>query len=361
MLLSFLVLALAERDFYAILGVGRRAGAAELKKAYHKKSVANHPDRCTEAERAACTSRFQDITRAYEVLSDDEKRRVYDQGGEEALVNFESNNNPNHQQALFNNWHGGTQPKGQATVVELSLPLETLYTGKSQSTLVRHKVKCPHCHGTGADSDADYPKCDNCNGRGVVIERHDLGNGYYQQYQHSCWKCGGEGRIIKKRCRVCHAATVKVVEDYVFLEVPPGAPDGHQLIFEGMGDQVLDFRYLPGDLIYILRERKHPRFTRENTIHLRHKLTINLYEAFFGFNRTIVHLDGRLVPISRTGVTQPGETIRIPGEGMPRLNDIHGAHGDLFIDVTVVIPTLDNVKGATLKDFKEILGRVVSK
>lgn len=359
-ILLLLALAFAERDFYAILGVSKTATAAELKKAYHKQSVAKHPDRCKESERAACTKTFQDITRAYEVLSSDEKRKIYDKGGEKALTEYESNNNPNQQQAMFNNWHGGQQPKGQSTVVELSLSLETLFSGKTQNQKITHKIKCPHCHGTGADSDADYPICDRCNGRGFTIERHDLGNGYYQQYQHNCWKCGGEGRVIQKSCHVCHAATIKTAEDFVFLEIPAGAPNGHQLTFEGMGDQGLDFRYLPGDLIYIIRERKHPKFTREGN-NLRYKLVINLYEAFFGFSKKIIHLDDRAVEVRKENITQPGEVIRMVGEGMPIMGDRLGRRGDLLIEVQVLLPPLDNLKGSSRADLRELLGRLVSK
>lgn len=342
-----------ERSFYEILNVNRKASQSELKKAYHKLSVQYHPDRCSDDEKEQCTAKFQEISRAYETLTTPEKREIYDNGGEEALIQHENNNNPN-QFAMFGQQ---AQMKGMPMRLVVRVSLEELYVGFSRSIKITKKVKCDHCGGSGADSPKHLHVCKRCNGQGVVIERRQFMPNMWQQFQIVCPECGGVGKRITQPCHVCHGTKLKSTDDYAFVEVLPGTMAGKEFVFEGLGDQPDNFNAQPGDVVVVLDQRKHDRFVREkNGVHLRYKLEISLAEAFFGVSREIVHLDNHKVAVRRSGTIQPNEVLRIPREGMP-VEGQDGAFGDLFVTFAVKLPDVSQLSDAEKAQLRTMLSR----
>jgi len=339
LLILFCSEARAGLDFYAILGVDRDAGPTELKSAFHKMSVKHHPDRCEPDKKEECTRKYQEISRAYEVLTDEKKKAIYDRGGEEALQEFETNTAGNRAGGPSNAYTNlPIRGKMEPTILFYSIDLETAYGGLTkQEKLYNMQRKCSWCKGSGAEGPEYIQKCPKCKGEGFTVERRDLPNGFYQQWRIQCPQCGGTGSIVTKTCHVCKGKRVTVGEDSVYIDIPPGANEGYELKFPDFADQPYDMTVLPGDLIFRLKIKPHPRFTREGD-NLRYVLPLTLYEALFGFNKTIRSLDGRDIPVQRTGVTQPQEVIAIAGEGMPILGE-SGERGKLLVQAKVTLPS----------------------
>jgi len=309
--ISLLGLGLAqETKYYEILGVERDASAAEIKKAFRKLSLQYHP--------------------AYDVLSDPEKRQLYDLGGEE---NLKKGNQPASPFDMFFGGGQGGRRKGQNFKMEFSVTLEDLYNGAQKEFRVNRKVLCNKCRGTGAKG-GETTKCKKCQGRGVVMQLQQLGPGFNVQMQTACDACGGKGQTFKVACPVCKGEKVVMEEKVLTTVIERGMPNGHELVFERASEQSPDT--IPGDVILQVKTEKHSRFTRQgNDLH--HTMTITLKEALLGFKKSIQQLDGRTVEVSRDGVTQYDHVMQIKGEGMPH-HDVPSDKGNMFVKFQVVFP-----------------------
>ncbi|KAA8493592.1 Chaperone protein dnaJ 2 [Porphyridium purpureum] len=347
--------------FYKILGVDRDAGEAELKKAYKRKAVRMHPDKGGNAEE------FQELSHAFEVLSDPEKRQIYDRYGEEALK--EGAGGGMHDandifEAFFGGGMGGmfggssrrrTGPKkSEAVSHAIKVTLEDLYKGKtSKIAITRHRV-CQQCAGRGASSSEGVMSCSTCNGRGMMIQLHQIAPGMVQQVQAICPDCRGQGESIAERykCDACKAQ--KVVKERKLLEVhvDPGMEDGQKIVFRGEADEEPGTE--PGDVIIFLKQVEHERFQR-NGRNLLLVQEISLVDALCGAPVVIKHLDGReLVAHPAPGeVIKPNDVKTIPNEGMPTWKSPF-EKGYLFVKFTVVFPeAMDSVQ---MEALQKVLG-----
>eukprot|EP00123_Amoebidium_parasiticum_P009169 comp19297_c1_seq1/m.22144 comp19297_c1_seq1/g.22144 ORF comp19297_c1_seq1/g.22144 comp19297_c1_seq1/m.22144 type:complete len:363 (-) comp19297_c1_seq1:194-1282(-) len=332
--LSFISFVLADTDYYDILGVSPSATDAEIKKAYRKLAREHHPDKNKGNEEANET--FQKIAEAYEVLSDSEKRNTYDQYGKEGLKQGGGGGGG---PFGFDGFFGGNRgrqgkPKGPEVRQPLDTSLEDLYLGRTIEVEVVNQQLCPHCRGTGANSKADIETCNVCGGSGVQIIRQQVAPGFIQQVQKTCPKCGGKGRMIKKVCKVCGGKKVVRGASTLRIEIEQGMASDHQIVFPRAGDQGPDM--IAGDVVYVLQTSPHPVFERKGS-HLHTRMTVSLKEALLGFERTIKHLDGRVVTVKRESVTQPGQVITLTGEGMPK-HQFPSEFGNLYVEVMVVLP-----------------------
>jgi DnaJ family protein A protein 2 len=318
-----------ETRLYELLGVGPEASDAEIKKGYYKMAKEFHPDRNPEAG-----DKFKEISFAYEVLSDSEKRQVYDRHGEERLKEG-GGGGPGFGSAedLFSSIFGGggggffgmgggggrrRQRRGEDLVHPLEVTLEDLYNGKSTKLALRKNVICSVCSGKGGKNPDSVKACDGCKGSGVKVTLRQLGPGMVQQLQSVCTKCRGQGEVIKEkdRCKKCRGN--KVVQEKKVLEifVDKGMRHKQKIVFTGEGDQEPDV--IPGDVIIVLQEAEHARFKR-NEADLLVEQEISLFEALCGFEFVLTHLDGRTLLIkSNPGeIIKPGDVKEIAGEGMP--------------------------------------------
>eukprot|EP00771_Trimastix_marina_P000916 gnl/Trimastix_PCT/1950.p1 GENE.gnl/Trimastix_PCT/1950~~gnl/Trimastix_PCT/1950.p1 ORF type:complete len:379 (-),score=91.85 gnl/Trimastix_PCT/1950:142-1278(-) len=343
LLLSFfLVLLLLDlafcKDFYEILGVTKDATTREIKKAYKRLSIQYHPDKNPGNKEAE--GKFIEIANAYEVLSDNDKRQIYDRYGEEGLKEGGPHEYSNPFD-LFSSFGFGF-PGGQAqnreqnrmpdVRVPLQVDLSELYTGTSINVAVSRQVICPSCRGSGAEGGA-MKSCPKCQGRGMYVEQQRMPMGIIQM-QRPCDRCHGTGKIISQKCKKCRGrATVNREEnEMVFIE--PGMRDGDELVFDNLGDESPDA--LPGRLIFKLRAKAHSQFTRRGDS-LTYRATISLKQALCGFEITITHLDGHKVTVKRDQITPHGETVLVKGEGMPH-RDTPSIHGDLHVVFHVAFP-----------------------
>mmetsp|Transcript_45292 Transcript_45292/g.73762 ORF Transcript_45292/g.73762 Transcript_45292/m.73762 type:complete len:369 (-) Transcript_45292:327-1433(-) len=358
-ILGVLIVVSAAADYYKILGVSRDASTQEIKKAYRALSRKFHPDKNPGNKEAE--KKFIELANAYEVLSESEKRSVYDQYGEEGLKQQAQGGggNPFHDPfdifSSFGGWgnrrrdQGEQQtPKRPDTVVELRATLEDVYLGKDIPVLLSHQKLCDKCRGTGA-KDGEVTTCHKCGGKGVIMQVHQLGPGFIQQVQTTCNECGGKGKIIKVKCKKCGGSKVMHDEDEITVTIEKGMPEGHLINFPSMGEEVPDT--VPGDLQFRLVTSKHANFTRERD-DLRYMMTISLLEALVGFKKQIKHLDDHMVDVLKTTVTKPGDVMPIPEEGMP-VHNYPSQHGTLLIQFAVQFP--ESLTSEQKKGFREVL------
>jgi len=343
-----LVAAGRHTEYYDRLGVDTGASDKQLKKAFRKMSLKYHPDKNKDNKEEA-EKKFMQVNEAYEVLSDSEKREIYDRHGEEGVKENAKRGGGGGGGGfgdIFDFFGGGGRRRGQQEEDEgekradpirsdLRVSLEDIYLGKSMPFVVKRQVLCGQCSGSGAQSPSDVEKCRKCKGQGIVMKQQQIGPGMIQQIQSECTKCKGKGKVISRKCATCRGkGVVKGEGDEYNIELEAGTADGEELRFDSAGDDHPDLR--AGELVFKVKTHPHSRFDRKLN-DLQHHMNISLLESLTGVNRKIKSLDERDVPIERPRVvTKPGDVEVIDGEGMP----IPGSSrkGNLEVDFTVKFP-----------------------
>eukprot|EP00792_Barthelona_sp_PAP020_P006434 TRINITY_DN2989_c0_g1_i1.p1 TRINITY_DN2989_c0_g1~~TRINITY_DN2989_c0_g1_i1.p1 ORF type:complete len:389 (+),score=101.93 TRINITY_DN2989_c0_g1_i1:30-1169(+) len=338
------------RDYYNILGVTRSASKKQIRRAYRELSLKYHPDK-NPGDKAA-EEKFMDIAAAYEVLSDEEKRGIYDKGGEEALnAHNQGQQRPTNPFDIFSHFtgggfnfnfggahHSGAHGTGVQRAADITIPLtvtlDELYSGKAVELNVRRESTCSKCGGTGAKTKNDVTKCPVCNGVGHTTKMRQIGLGFVQQVQEPCSHCHGTGNVIKRKCPVCQGKKVHSHYDRLVVVLERGMKNGDEIVFDEMTDY--SPKMAAGKLKLSVVELVHDKFVR-NDNDLRTTMHVSLKEALVGFRKTIVHLDGHHVIVSRKSVTKPLQVIRVKNEGMP-LKNMPSNHGDLLVEVIVDFP-----------------------
>lgn len=327
----------AEEDFYEILGLGEeRDDAAErdIKAAWRKLSKQYHPDLKGESTR----EHYQKIQRAYEVLGDRKKRKVYDMRGEEGLKQLEQ---PQQQHAdpfaqLFG-FGGGNQQtnKGQNINMLMLVTLEDMYNGGAHTVKFSKQKLCKSCRGSGAATKGDLVQCPNCRGSGVEMQRIQLAPGFVQQVQQPCSHCGGKGKRIGKKCPTCNGDKVVKSTMTLGVDIEQGTPENFDLVYDMEADQSPD--QIPGDVIFTVSSVAHPRFRRQgDDLYATQKLSLK--EALLGFEKSLQHLDDHQVDLVAEDVTQHGTVQRLEGEGMPK-HHVPSEKGTLFVTYVVELPS----------------------
>jgi len=338
---SFLVLVLllcvilaSAADFYKVLDIDKSADEATIKKAYRKLSRKYHPDKNKEP---GANEKFVEVARAYEVLSDQEKRGIYDRYGEDGLKQHEGGQgaaNPFDIFSMFGRQQEQTR-RGPTTTSDFEVSLEDIYKGAEIDFMINKNILCDHCRGSGAASDSHIQKCSVCDGSGVQITRQQMFPGMVVQGQTTCTRCGGKGKVITQHCPHCSGQKVRPHTQHYTLMVPVGAPEGHQVMYENEGDENPEWE--AGDVIVRIRSRKKNGGWRRKESSLYWTEVIGIDEALLGFERNLTHLDGHVVQLKRTAVTQPDFVQTIKEEGMPIFQGY--GHGDLYVEYNVVLPT----------------------
>ncbi|KAG6736548.1 hypothetical protein POTOM_060592 [Populus tomentosa] len=346
--------------YYEILGVSKNASQDDLKKAYRKAAIKNHPDKGGDPEK------FKELAQAYEVLSDPEKREIYDQYGEEALKEGMGGGGGGHNPFdIFESFFGGNpfggggsrgrrQRRGEDVVHPLKVSLEDLYLGTSKKLSLTRNVICSKCNGKGSKS-GESMKCAGCQGSGMKVSIRQLGPSMIQQMQHPCNECKGTGETIsdKDRCPQCKGE--KIVPEKKVLEVivEKGMQNGQKITFPGEADEAPDT--VTGDIVFVLQQKEHPKFKRKgDDLFVEH--TLPLTEALCGFQFVLTHLDGRQLLIK----SNPGEVVKpdsfkaINDEGMPMYKRPF-MKGKLYIHFNVDFP--DSLTPDQVKAIETILPR----
>ncbi len=343
-------------DYYKILGVSRTASADEIKKAYRKTALKNHPDR-NPGDKAA-ESRFKEAAVAYEVLSDKEKRSLYDRYGEDGLrasngggpqgfsdVNdvfsaFSDIFGGSRGGGVFDDFFGArrqqTRERGQpgGTIrQQLALTLEEIADGTEKRVKVRRLTPCRMCEGSGAKGGpSQLKRCTGCNGIGEERRVRSTPMGQFVSVSE-CSKCRGEGQIIEEACAECRGQGRLDGESSIKVRVPAGVEDGMVINLRGQGHSGARGGRA-GDLRIEIREKAHEYFIRRGS-DLIYNLEISFPDAALGADLEVPTLTGR-ASIKIASGTQSGKILRMQGKGLGQLKS--SRKGDQLIRVRVWIP-----------------------
>lgn len=353
-----------QRDFYEILGVPRDASQADIKKAYRRLAMQYHPDRNPSPD---AEERFKEINRAYEVLSDPEKRAAYDRFGHAGVdgtagaAGFEGFNPFEGFGDIFEAFFGGTRARrrqGPTRGGDLSYTLELSFEEAAFGTekeieFQRYEV-CGECRGRGTAPGTDLAVCPECRGAGEIRRAATSIFGQFVNVT-TCGRCGGEGRLIVTPCSRCRGTGRERVTRRLVVRIPPGVDSGSQIRLSGEGEA--GFRGGPrGNLYVVVSVAPHPHFTRVGD-HLLYELPLNIAQAALGTTVQIPRLDpgGGVIELEIPPGTQHGDEFLVRGEGVPRLRGT--GRGDLVVRVAVVVPEhLSEEQRRLLEKLAETMG-----
>jgi DnaJ family protein A protein 2 len=277
--------------YYEILEVDKKASADDIRKSYRKKAVKMHPDKGGDQ------NLFQELQHAYEILSDPDKREVYDKYGEEGLKEGRGEGGGDGMD-IFDLLTGGGGGRGkpqkkktQSKLQTVKCTLEEIYKGtKKYLEISRYRI-CQTCKGSGSKEVGANTKCQGCQGKGMKMIVRQIQGGYIQQTAE-CPDCKGEGSVIKEKdkCTGCKAQKCIQVKKVVEIDLDKGANDGKRYTFAGESDEVPGAE--PGDIIVEIQVEKHKKFIRKGA-DLVYTVDITLLEALTGFEFVLEHLDGK--------------------------------------------------------------------
>jgi len=333
-----------KRDYYEILGVRRGASEEEIRRAYRRLARQYHPDVSSAPD---AEERFKEINEAYEVLSDPEKRAVYDRYGHAGMPDFgwpDFGGFPDFA-SIFEDIFGfdmgmrarrvrRAPQRGADLRYELELDFEEAVFGCEKELEITRRETCPRCQGSGAEPGTSPIRCPQCNGTGQVrrTQQSILGS---MVIETPCPRCRGEGEIVTTPCSECRGRKQVRVARKVVITIPPGVDDGTRVRLAGEGEPGL-YGGPAGNLYVVLHVREHPIFRRRNSDIMSEEY-INIAQAALGTEIEVQTLDGPMKLRIPPG-TQSGHTFRLRGKGVPKMRR-PDRRGDHYITMRVVVPT----------------------
>jgi molecular chaperone DnaJ len=342
---------LAKRDYYEVLGVDRNASQEEIKKAFRKLARKYHPD--MNKEDPSAEEKFKEINEAYEVLSDPEKRRQYDQFGHAAdgagagpgggMGGWDFGDFGTSFDSIFDMFFGGgfgaqraARPgpeRGADLRYDLEISLEEAAFGLERDIEVVRLEACPTCGGTGAKPGTSPITCPVCGGRGQTAQVRTTAFGRFTSIT-TCPRCGGEGRVIDSPCSACQGRGRVRKRKKIRVKVPAGVDSGMRVRVAGEGEAGLRGGP-PGDLFVFITVRPHEVFQRDGN-DIVCEIPISIWQAALGDEVEVPALEGRATLRVPEG-TQTGTAFRLRGKGIPDVRG--GSRGDQYVRVRVVTPT----------------------
>lgn len=367
---------MSKRDYYEVLGVSRGSSKDEVKKAYRKLARQYHPDVSSE-EKEVAEERFKEVSEAYEVLSDDDKRKMYDAYGHEGVNQQFSGGNFSWDDfthfgdlrdifgdlgfggsifdSIFGTGFGRTRKsgprKGNSLRYDIEISLEDAFSGLKREISVPHSVSCEACRGTGA-KDGDLQTCPECGGAGQVQRVQTRGMGRYVSIS-PCPRCNGRGKVFKERCPECNGAGSERRTSKITVDIPQGVEDGTRLRIPGAGDAG-EQGASAGDLYVVIHVATHELFERDGP-NLWTDLETTFTKLALGDEVEVPTIDGKAMLRIPPG-TQVDEVFRMRGQGLPRMGG--GGRGDQFVRVGIEVPKkLTPEQKDILRKFDELEGK----
>ncbi len=363
----------AKRDYYEILGVAKSANVDEIKKTYRTLALKFHPDRVPQEEKKAAEEKFKEISEAYAVLSDPQKRQLYDQYGHSGIDQkyaYEDIIRGTDFGSIFEGMGGGGgglfedlfsdlgfdvfgggsrqrssrgRSRGRDLEITEEISLEEAASGVEKSITVPRYEICPVCSGSGAKPGTKKLTCSQCRGSGRVV----VSSGFFQMAQ-TCPKCRGQGEIIQTACPECRGEGRRRETHHIKVKIPAGVDTGSNLRVRGEGEAGTAGR---GDLYVVIEVRQHPVFKRQGNDILA-EINISLSKAVLGSEVEVPTLNGKAEMKIPPG-TQSGKIFRLREKGIP---DVHlRGVGDELVRVIVDIPTrLTSEQRRLMEEFARI-------
>ncbi len=341
------------RDYYEVLGVAKDADADTIKKAYRNLAKKYHPDVSTEPKEVA-EAKFKEISEAYEVLSDPEKRSRYDQYGFDGVkqdfgqdgFNWSDFTRADDISDIFGDFFGdlfgggrrssrggrSSASQGESLRYDLEVTLKDVLNGKKVNIDVPHTVLCEPCKGTGG-KDGKVTTCKTCGGQGQVqsVSRTPFGN---MVSVRDCPDCHGTGKSSAEKCPHCRGTGRVNKESHIDLNIPKGVEDGMKLRVSGEGN--VGYNGGPaGDLFVVIHVKEDKRFDRDGT-NLWTGIVTTYPKLVLGGEESVETLEGEKAVLTIPAGTQVGTVLRISGKGLPRVNS--SVRGDLLVRVTIEVP-----------------------
>lgn len=338
------------RDYYEVLGVSKGATPDEIKSAYRKLARQHHPDVSTESKEVA-EEKFKEISEAYEVLYDPEKRKMYDQYGHEGVnqqfggggFTWENFSHFDDFSDIFGDLFGSIFGQGRSSGrdgsmqgdslrYDVSITLNDVLNGKEISVSVPHEGICDPCKGTGG-KDGNYDTCSKCRGSGrATLVRHTP---FGQMRQVTdCPDCRGRGRTFKERCKECRGSGRVRKTSTVNVTIPKGAEEGMRLRVPGKGDAGIDGGP-PGDLYVVIHVENHPVFKRDGA-NLWTELVTTYPRLVLGGEEQVMTLEGEKAMLTIPPGTQVGSVLRVPNKGVHKYGS--SVRGNLYVRVMIEVP-----------------------
>ena len=362
-----------ERDYYEVLGVQKGASEDEIKKAFKKLARQYHPD--LHPDDKECEEKFKEVNKAYEILSDPEKRQKYDQFGHAGV-------DPNYGGGGFSGgfngggfgdmgdifedlfggvFGGGSRRSARSSVnaprrggdirANINISFMEACEGKKQDIKISHMEQCTECGGTGAQKGTSPQICPDCHGSGRVnvAQRTPFGT---ISTTRTCSKCGGKGKVIASPCKKCGGTARIRAEKNISVDIPAGIDDGQILRVTGQGDSGLNGGP-SGDLHVVVSVRPHPLFVRDGSdVHC--EIPITYTQAVLGDEITVPTIDGKVKYTIPEG-TQTGTTFRLRGKGIKRLK--RADRGDQYVKISIEVPkNLTKKQKEALKEYEKAMG-----
>lgn len=329
-----------DTKYYDLLGVNKNASDGEIKKAYKKLAFKYHPDRNKDKD---AESMFKEIARAYDVLSDKDKRSKYDQFGPEGVnMGGDSFNMGANPFDLFENFFGNNsgnsgfqkrKTKGQSLIKEIMVELQDIYNETNLNLSLSNYAKCDDCNGLGCKSLDDIITCKNCDGSGVFVQIQQIGPGMVSQSRQTCPVCRGKGKGVnpQKYCVACTGAKRVKKKRKIVLKLNKTHKDNDKVVFNEMADYNPDVD-VQGDLIIVIKQKNTTNSMKRVNQDLFITKTISLIDALCGMDLTINHLDNRNMYVKTSDVIQPNSIYKIKNEGMDNSANLYLKFNVLFPD-----------------------------
>ena len=344
-----------KKDYYEILGISKNAKKEEIKKAYRKLALKYHPDKNPDK---GAEEKFKEISEAYAVLYDDEKRKLYDEYGHAGIdqkysyedifrgadfgdifrgMGFDFDFGFND---IFERFFGHRtgyerrtrRTRGSSLRYDIQINLEDAYYGFEKTITIPRTETCDNCHGTGAKPGTKPKSCPHCKGTGQMQQSRRTGFGIFTQIS-TCSRCRGQGTIIESPCPVCRGQGLVQKTREIEIKIPKGVDDNSQLRLAGEGE--VDSGGA-GDLYVVIHIKPHPKFNR-NGLDLHTVKQILFTEAAVGAKINVETIEKETEKLNIPPSTQNGDVFKLRGKGMPGL---HGrGKGDLYVEIQLKTPT----------------------
>jgi len=343
---------MSKRDYYIVLEISKSASAEEIKKAYRKMAIQHHPDKNPGDKTAE--EKFKEAAEAYEVLSNPQKKQLYDQYGHAGLGGnagfgsaggsrggFDMDDIFSQFGDIFGGHFGGSSSRGGGgrrvnrgsnLRVKVKLNLEEIANGVEKKIKVNKFVACKPCNGTGAKNGSGFNTCSTCKGSGQITRVTNTILGAMQT-STPCHSCGGEGRTITDKCTVCHGDGIIRDEEVISINIPAGVAEGMQLSVGGRGNMGARGG-IAGDLIVAVEEIEHEELKRDGH-NLFYEHFINFADAALGTQIEVPTIEGKAKVKIEPG-THSGKVLRLKGKGLPDVNSY--SRGDILVNVNVWTP-----------------------